>query len=309
MAQMGHSLLQVQTTRSGHFAGAGAAVWVNMDRPAPQDPANEPEVDELADESEAESLFADGGSAAGDSVASTEAIAPAPATKGGGRGRGRGGGRGAGRGGEDGAAPAAAQAAAVGGDLTSAVVKALQVAGLKEHLAAKGLDTKGKKAELVARLLAAIGTPPADAQAEEAPAGTAPKYKWVNVETFVFSPRKPFTGEELPKLGPEYNHLTVKSEPYQWFQMRDAPDEEYYERAANSENYRSWRAARGLDGKNKAGANRKSYGNAAEITYADMRTLDAYILLGGLDPAVSRAKVHDGNRLAIIGHRGAGTSV
>ena len=39
------------------------------------------------------------------------------------------------------------------------------------------------------------------------------------------------------------------------------------------------------------------------LTYADMRLLDAAILLNGLDPAVSRAKQFSKERLAIIGHR------
>ena len=47
--------------------------------------------------------------------------------------------------------------------------------------------------------------------------------------------------------------------------------------------YRAFRYLHDLDGPNK-----KCYDGAAEITYANMRFLDASILLNGLDPAVSR---------------------
>ena len=60
--------------------------------------------------------------------------------------------------------------------------------------------------------------------------------------------------------------------------------------------YRAFRYLHDLDGPNK-----KCYDGAAEITYANMRFLDASILLNGLDPAVSREKMFPSNRLAIVG--------
>ena len=60
------------------------------DLPESPEPAVEPEVDELADESEADSLLCDSGSAAGDSEVSWSPPAEAPTAKGQGRGRGAG---------------------------------------------------------------------------------------------------------------------------------------------------------------------------------------------------------------------------
>ena len=76
-----------------------------------------------------------------------------------------------------------------------------------------------------------------------------------------------------------------------------------YDRANNSESYRFLRHAKALDGKTKDGHHKKCYGKAAEITYADMRYLDAYVLLSGLDPAVSREMLHGGGRLACVDSR------
>ena len=113
------------------------------------------------------------------------------------------------------------------------------------------------------------------------------KYTWVNLDDHTFTPRTAFSGPDKPSLGEEYDHLKSASPPEEWFKMRDAPDQEYHDRANNSERYRSIRHAKGLDGKTKDGRNKKCYGKAAEITYADMRYLDAYVLLSGLDPAIS----------------------
>ena len=38
-----------------------------------------------------------------------------------------------------------------------------------------------------------------------------------------------------------FDALTLDSKPYEWFQKLDAPDQEYYDRAINSEKYRSFR--------------------------------------------------------------------
>ena len=179
----------------------------------------------------------------------------------------------------------------------------MSVAQLKQGLAERGLATSGKKAELAARLLGQVGVQqvPADNQPPPAAAGSKqPKYTWVDIKDHVFTPRVPYAGSELPKLHATFDHLTTESRPHEWFKVLDAPEEEYHERAANSEKYRSYRFGHDLDGKDK-----KAYDGATPITYADMRTLDAFHLLSGLDPAVSREKLFASNRLAIVGHRGA----
>ena len=281
------------------------------------------EGDPLADEEDAESLIHSSSDEDTGSDVSYVAAAPVPAAKGRGKGRGRGRGRGdqgRARGGRAGA-PAAAPAAAAGQGQTAAVnVSTLKVDELKRLLAERSLGTSGKKAELAARLKAAMAAlggadePEEGSEAEEqgpapaaAPAAAAKpsKYTWVDVDKHTFTPRRAWTGEELPTLGSSYDHLTIESYPSEWFKMRDAPDQEYTDRANNSEAYRSLRHAKGSDGKNAAGKNKKCYGNAAEIEYEDMRYLDAYHLLGGLDPAVSREKLHDSDRLAVVGHRPA----
>ena len=77
------------------------------------------------------------------------------------------------------------------------------------------------------------------------------KYTWVNLEDHTFTPRTAFSGPDKPSLGEEYDHLKSASPPEEWFKMRDAPDQEYHDRANNSESYRSIRHAKGLDGKTK----------------------------------------------------------
>ena len=77
------------------------------------------------------------------------------------------------------------------------------------------------------------------------------------------------------------------------------------ERAVNSESYRAWRALYKKDGKGPDGSGKKCYNGATPITYADIRTLDASIILNGLDVAVSREKVYAHDRLAVVGHRSA----
>lgn len=85
------------------------------------------------------------------------------------------------------------------------------------------------------------------------------KYTWVNLEDHTFTPRTAFSGLDKPSLGEEYDHLKSASPPEEWFKMRDAPDQEYHDRANNSERYRSIRHAKGLDGKTKdAGATRSA---------------------------------------------------
>ena len=104
-------------------------------------------------------------------------------------------------------------------------------------------------------------------------------------------------------LSKAFDGLTSKSRPHGWFKIVDAPDQEYHERGSNSENYRSWWHAYGLDGKDKHGNNKRCYDGAGKITATDMRLLDASIILNGLDPVVSRNKQHSHERLAIVGHR------
>ncbi|KAL3893172.1 MAG: hypothetical protein SGPRY_014414, partial [Prymnesium sp.] len=80
-------------------------------------------------------------------------------------------------------------------------------------------------------------------------------------------------------------------------------DREYSERAANSELYRSYRHFHELDGRNQNNDPVKSYEGAAAIKYADMRYLDASVLLNGLDPAVNLDLMFENDRLAVKGHR------
>ena len=145
----------------------------------------------------------------------------------------------------------------------------------------------------------------ADSAAPEAaaPAPAKSKYTWKNVADHTFAPRVKYAGSKLPVLSKAFDGLTSKSRPCEWFKVVDAPDKEYQERAANSENYRSWRHAMGSDGKDGQGNNKKCYDGAGKITATDMRLLDASIILNGLDPVVSRNKQHSHERLAIVGHR------
>ena len=133
----------------------------------------------------------------------------------------------------------------------------------------------------------------------KAPTG-ADKWKWVDVDKHTFKERAAWEGEDRPTLGEDLAHLKWTDDPVAWFKPFDAPDSEYELRATNSEKYRSFRHGRDMDGVGK-----RSYGDACKIEVADMRMLDAFILLSGLDPAVSRRHIYDSNRLAIIGHRGA----
>ena len=135
---------------------------------------------------------------------------------------------------------------------------------------------------------------------DAAAAGAKPKYQWIDASEHDFTPRYEWDGEELPWLGNTFDGLTLKSAPHEWFQKMDAPEEEYHERAANSEKYRAHRFLHDLDGPGK-----RCYDGAGEMQYADMRGMDAFLLLGGLDPAVSRDKIFASNRLAVVGHRGA----
>lgn len=69
-------------------------------------------------------------------------------------------------------------------------------------------------------------------------AGGAPKqskYVWVDASEHVFSPRVEFEGELLPTLSLKFDRSTVDSEPWQWFQVMDAPEKEYQDRATNTE--------------------------------------------------------------------------
>jgi len=130
---------------------------------------------------------------------------------------------------------------------------------------------------------------------------TQSKYKWVDVDKHVFTPRVEFDGEENPWLGDDLAHLKWDDAPELWFEAFVAPESEYKERASNSQKYRGWRAGNDMDGPD----GKMSYDGAADIEVADMYMLDAFILLAGLDPAVSREKLFASNRLAVVGHRGA----
>ena len=108
------------------------------------------------------------------------------------------------------------------------------------------------------------------------------KYAWVDIDYHNFTPRASWEAAALPKLGKLFDGLDHDSEPWRFFAACDAPEQEYRDRATNSEKYRYHRFIKDLDGPGK-----KFYDGAADITYADMRYLDAALLLNGLDPAVS----------------------
>lgn len=124
------------------------------------------------------------------------------------------------------------------------------------------------------------------------------KYKWSFPQGRTFSARMAWEGEDLPTPAPHLNHLTAFSQPHEFFQAVDAPEAEYQQRADNSNVYRTWRALYDMDGKGVV-----CYEGAASIQYADMRYMDAAVLLHGLDPAVSRRKQFVVDTLAVKGHR------
>ena len=234
--------------------------------------------------------------------------------------------------------------AAAGQDIDVSSVASMNVPQLKLLLTARGGSTHGNKAALADRLAAIISAAAAaaggDAEEPEAPRAAAkggrgggkgggragsgargkgggkggragapataaapraePKYKWVDLDQHTFTPRAAWSGEELPTLGEELADLKWDDAPEKWYAKFAAPQSEFELRAANSEKYRDYRHGHDMDGPGK-----RSYDGATKITVADMHMLDAFILLAGLDPAVSREKIFDGNRLAIIGHRGA----
>lgn len=91
-----------------------------------------------------------------------------------------------------------------------------------------------------------------DADADDADGAPKPsKYVWVDASDHVFSPRVEFEGEPLPKLSSKFDSLTVDSEAWEWFQLMDAPEKEYQDRATNSEKYRGYRYGNDLDGPGK----------------------------------------------------------
>ncbi|KAL1499816.1 hypothetical protein AB1Y20_012501 [Prymnesium parvum] len=124
------------------------------------------------------------------------------------------------------------------------------------------------------------------------------KYTWAFASSHTFTSRAKWEGAEYPRLAPHLAHLTTASEPHEFFQAVDAPEEEYTNRARHSELYRTHRKYFELDGQGVA-----CYEDAANIEYADMRYLDAAVLLHGLDPAVSREKQFVTHTLAVKGHR------
>ena len=128
----------------------------------------------------------------------------------------------------------------------------------------------------------------------------APKYTWVDVDKHTFTVRAPWNGEERPWLGPALIDLKWDDPPEKWYAHFVASDDEYKERALNSDKYRGWRFGNNMDGPGK-----RCYDGAQDITAADTQMLDAFLLLTGLDPAVSRQKTFSKPRLAIVGHRGA----
>lgn len=100
-----------------------------------------------------------------------------------------------------------------------------------------------------------------------------------------FTPRASWEGAALAKLGKLFDGLDHDSEPWRFFEACDALEQEYRDRATNSEKYRAHRFIYDLDGPGK-----KCYDGAADITYADMRYLDTALLLNGLDPATKPAR-------------------
>lgn len=141
------------------------------------------------------------------------------------------------------------------------------------------------------------GAPPAQAAAPTS------KYRWEFAAQHAWTPRAAWEGPEEPQVAAAHSHLTWESLPHEIFQVMDAPESEYNDRAANSELYRSFRHYNELDGRNKKNEPIKSYDGAATIHYADMRYLDATVLLNGLDPAANRSLMFAEDRFAVKGHR------
>lgn len=129
------------------------------------------------------------------------------------------------------------------------------------------------------------------------------KYQWEFAAQLASTPRAVWQDHELPQISPAFEHLTWESQPHEFFQVMDASDREYSERAANSELYRSHRQFHELDGRNQNNYTVKSYDGAAAMKYSDMRYLDASGLLNGLDPAVSRDLMFENDHLAVKGPR------
>ena len=102
----------------------------------------------------------------------------------------------------------------------------------------------------------------------------------------------------LPTLDPSLAHLTWESPDEEWYAAFDAPASEYQLRTDNSNLYRAYRVSKQLDGPNKV-----SYDGAEKVTLQDVHYFDAANLLCGLDPAISRDKMFERNRLAVVGHR------
>ena len=93
------------------------------------------------------------------------------------------------------------------------------------------------------------------------------KYRWKDVAGYAFTPRVKYAGEELPVLSELFDGLTSKSRPYEFFEILDAPDNEYSTRAINSEKYRAYRIANEMDGVGKDGHAKHSYGDAGVVTH------------------------------------------
>ena len=116
------------------------------------------------------------------------------------------------------------------------------------------------------------------------------KYKWVDIDDHIFTPRAEWTGPTTPGLAASLDHLKTDSDAGDWMKAFDAPLSEYKETASNSELYRSYRYGNGLDGKAKDGSNKKSFDGAAKIEIADLHLVKAAGILQGLDPATSRSR-------------------
>ena len=203
---------------------------------------------EEADDSGAESLICSESDGAGSENSWEEVAAAPPAAKGGGRGGGKGGGtgRGRGRGGGRGRGRSGSPAAADGGEkpaaaleLTAAAVRG-RAMGVRRSdgsraLTARGLEADGAKGVLKERLLQAIAPRDggdAGGAGDAGPAARQTKYRWVDADQHTFTPRLKYGGSEVPVLGSEFGHLDVDSTYAEWFQMFDAPDDEYMEVAA-----------------------------------------------------------------------------
>ena len=63
------------------------------------------------------------------------------------------------------------------------------------------------------------------------------KYAWVDIDYHNFTPRASWEAAALPKLGKLFDGLDHDSEPWRFFAACDALEQEYRDRATNSEKF------------------------------------------------------------------------